>query len=119
MGLLSQLLADTTFVIQIIVTVVFRGDRHIWDIPPKSLYTSQKLEFVYNIIFSQAACQSKLSLLFFTRKMVEPASFGVFYPHYICLITLMVIVALCQVLFVIVSCVECRYVSNWPHRVCI
>lgn len=104
-----QLFTDATFVMQMVVTIAFHRDRHIWDIPPSDKHQLYKIDFVYNIIFAQGACQSKLSLLFFSRKMIGAAKSGAFYPHYVCLLALITIVALCQVLFVIVSCVECQY----------
>lgn len=105
-----QLLTDTSFVIMIFIYVVFHEARHTWDIPPRDRYYMRKLGFVFNIMFAEAACQSKLSLLFFTYKMIGAAKYGTFYSHYICLIILMSIVAICEVLFVILACLECRYV---------
>lgn len=105
-----QLLADASFVMQIVMTIVFHRNRHIWDIPPSYQYNMHKVAFVYNIVFAEGACQSKLSLLFFVHKMIGAAKHGSFYPHYICLLTLITIVALCQIMFVVLSCVECQYV---------
>lgn len=95
---------------QIFLVVVYRQNRHIWDIPPNLLTGGHKTAFIYLIIFAQAVCQSKLSLLFFTRRMIGDVNAGSFYVHYICLLMLMVIVAICQLLFVVITCVACRYV---------
>lgn len=75
------------------------------------MYNMEKLGFIYFVVFSQAACQSKLSLLFFTHKMIGTARLGIFYLHYIALMALIVIVALCQILFIVVSCIQCQYVQ--------
>lgn len=114
-----QLLADASFIIQIILVVVYHQDRHTWDIPLKDLHKSQKLGFIYSIVFAEAACQSKLSLLFFARIMIGDFRSNTFYPHYICLYTLVMTVTICQVLFVIVACVECRYVWPTAYHVCL
>lgn len=104
-------MTDATFIVQIFIVVVFHQNRHVWDIPPNDLYNAQKLAFIYNILFAQSACQSKLSLLFFSRKIIGTSNFGSFYPHYICLLALITVVTLCEIFFVILSCVECQYVD--------
>lgn len=112
------MVTDTAFVIQIIRTITYHQNRHVWDIPPKTLYEGQKLLFIFNILFSQAACQSKLSLLLFTHKMIGNVRNGVFYACYIAILTLIAIVSLCEILFVILSCVMCQYVGLTAFGFC-
>ena len=97
----------------ILLTVAHQSvgwSRHTWDVPPAMMVQLLRFNFAYEILFSQAACQTKLSLLWFTRRLMGRANTGRFYPHFVALIILMVIVALCQILFIIISFVLCRYV---------
>lgn len=74
------------------------------------LYTTTKLDYIYNILFSQAACQSKLSILWFTRRLVGNAFSSIFNFYYLAMIFLTVLVFLDDVVYLIVSLAECRYV---------
>lgn len=73
------------------------------------LREGRKYTFIYDILFSQAACQIKLSLLWFSRRLIGVASGGIFRSSYASLIALLVIVGMCEILFIIVSFLECRY----------
>ena len=70
---------------------------------------------MYDFIFSQAACQLKLSILWFSRRLIGKAAHGLFRPHYIALIVMLVIVALFEGLFIIVDVLQCRYVGPLPE----
>lgn len=113
----DQLLTISTLLVQIIANTYFHQNRHTWDIPPSDLITLKQFELAYIILFSQSACQIKLSLLCFARKIIGVATTGNFLIHYISLIALVIIVSLCEVLVLILTLVQCRYVCSNQVRV--
>ena len=66
----------------------------------------------YHLQYTQAACQCKLSVLFFSKRLIGRANIGSFRIHFVILVLLITIVSLCEVLFIIFSFVLCQYVSN-------
>ena len=95
---------------EIIAYEHFGWDRHLNDVKNKS--RAIKVTFAYNIVIAEAECFSKLSLLWFSRRLVGRASSGAFRTYYRALMALMTIISLLIVSFLIVSVVECRYVST-------
>ena len=112
----DQVLTIGTLILAIVAAQYYGWNRHSWDMPQSMLIKASKSNFVYDILYSQAACQAKLSVLWFTHRLIGRANKGIFYPHFVAFVLLVTIVALCEVLFIIVSFVLCRYVSQLSSR---
>lgn len=109
----ATVLAVPTFILLLVVAQVDHQNRHSWDVSRQQLEQGKKIGLVYTIFWSQAACQAKLSLLAFSRRLVRDAHYaGLFGGHYLVLRFLFVLVALCQVMFLIFSVVQCRCVCT-------
>lgn len=88
----------------------FGFKRHIWDIPMTWLPDLQKLNFTFQILFSAASSTTKLSLLWFCKRLIGAGSKGLYRGYHMFLIGCMVFVGICWILFEIVSLAQCRYV---------
>lgn len=83
-------------------------DRHIWDVPVSWLPTSQKLNMMFQILFSLASTFTKLSLLWFCRRILGTGISGPYRIFNYCLIGAMFIVAALCVAFLLVTIFQCR-----------
>ncbi|KAF7719585.1 Uncharacterized protein PECH_005492 [Penicillium ucsense] len=97
-------------------------NRHVWDVPPTWLSTVQKLNIVFQIMFSWASSVTKVSLLWFCRRLLG-AGKGNFAWYNWAFIGSMAIVALTCGLFTIVSIFQCSPVKaywtvnpTYPHK---
>lgn len=90
-------------------------NRHSWDIPPHMYREAIKLDWIYDELFVQAACQAKLSLLFFCWRLIGRALQRV---QFTLMIGLMAFVVFCQIMFPVVSVLECRYVVPSLLAIC-
>ena len=114
---LNQLLTLGTLIIIIVSATNFGvGTMHVYDLTENQITKAMQLNLMFDIFFSQSACQTKLAVLWFSKRLIGKAYKGVFYPHFIALVVLFVIVAVCEVLFIIVSLVLCRYASQSSLR---
>lgn len=104
---LFQVFAVSGYIIVLVMEQHYGFNRHSWDIPPAMYRTVVRLNWIYDELFVQAACQAKLSLLLFCWRLIGRAFQRI---HYILVMSLIVFVVLCEIMFVIVSVLECRYV---------
>lgn len=84
-------------------------DRHIWDIPMSWLPTVQKLNLSFQTLFSVSSSFTKLSLLWFCKRLVGAGSKGLYRTYYFVLVGAMTFVAVCCALFELISIFQCRY----------
>lgn len=63
---------------------------------------------VYMILFSVASAFTKLSLLWFCRRLVGNAAKFPFYRYYLALMFSFGLVCLCTILFVLLCLLQCR-----------
>lgn len=88
----------------------FGFKRHTWDIPMAWLPGLQKLNFTFQILFSAASSTTKLSLLWFCKRLIGAGGKGLYRGYNIFLIACMVFIGVCWALFESVSLGQCRYV---------
>ena len=79
-------------------------NRHIWDIPPTWLPTLQKYNLIFQILFSWSSTFTKLSLLWFCRRLLGKGHYRFYNWSYIGGMTF---VALCCALFTLISIFQC------------
>lgn len=82
-------------------------NRHIWDVPMSWFPTIQKLNLSFQVLFSWASSITKLSLLWFCRRLLgtSKGSYKLYNWSYIGGMTF---VALCCLLFTFVSIFQCE-----------
>lgn len=80
------------------------------------LPTLQKLNFCFMILFSAASSTTKLSLIWFCRRLIGAGGKGLYRGYNIFLIASMVFIGICWVLFEVVSLAQCRYVHFFSLR---
>lgn len=99
----------------IIVTSLATEDwgwnRHIWDIPMGWLPTVQKLNLVFQIMFSLSSSFTKISLLWFCRRLLG-AGKGTYSIFNWSFIGAMVFVGLSCALFTLISIFQCSSVYS-------
>ncbi|KAL2852942.1 hypothetical protein BJY01DRAFT_83161 [Aspergillus pseudoustus] len=86
----------------------FGWNRHIWDVPLEWLPTVSKLNLTFQILFSLACSITKLSLLWFCKRLLGAGSKGLSSPYNIAMIIGMVVVGLSSALFILISIFQCR-----------
>ncbi|KAL2814581.1 hypothetical protein BJX63DRAFT_193130 [Aspergillus granulosus] len=86
----------------------FGWNRHIWDVPLEWIPTVSKLNLTFQILFSLACSLTKLSLLWFCKRLLGAGSKGLSSPYNIAMIIAMVVVGLSSVLFILFSIFQCR-----------
>jgi hypothetical protein len=91
-------------VVTSIATEKWGMNRHIWDIEILSLATVQKYNLCFQIMFSMASCFTKISLLWFCRRLIGKGHFALYNWAFI---LSMVFVALSSGLFTIISIFQC------------
>jgi hypothetical protein len=82
-------------------------NRHIWDVPLDWLPTVSKLNLTFQILFSLSCSITKLSLLWFCRRLLGAGSKGLSSPYNIGMIVGMVVVGLSSALFILFSIFQC------------
>lgn len=85
-------------------------DRHIYDIPMTWLPTVQKLNLSFQTLFSVSSSFTKLSLLWFCKRLLGAGGKGSYRAYYWVLVGAMVFVGVCCLLFEFISIFQCRYV---------
>lgn len=98
------------FLVLIIGAQHYGWRRPIYDTPVPEAIEGLKLSFVLNMMFAQAGSWSKASILWFARRLVGKASGGTYRAFFPFWLSLLVIVILCDLLFIVLSCFECRYI---------
>jgi hypothetical protein len=91
-------------VVTSIATEKWGMNRHIWDIELLRLITVQKYNLIFQIMFSMASCFTKISLLWFCRRLIGKGHFALYNWAFI---MSMVFVALSSGLFTIISIFQC------------
>ncbi|KAJ5833717.1 hypothetical protein N7474_002028 [Penicillium riverlandense] len=99
-------------VVTSIATEEWGWNRHIWDIPPAWLSTVQKLNLCFQIMFSMASGFTKISLLWFCRRLLG-ASKGNFMLFNWAFIGAMVFVGLSCATFTLISIFQCNPIKAY------
>ncbi|KAJ6107400.1 hypothetical protein N7523_008723 [Penicillium sp. IBT 18751x] len=109
-------------VITSFATEVWGWNRHIWDIPTSWLPTVQKLNLCFQIMFSMSSSITKISLLWFCRRLLG-AGKGNFQVYNWAFILSMIFVALSCITFTLVSIFQCSPIKaywevepTYPHK---
>ncbi|KAJ5958330.1 uncharacterized protein N7479_005480 [Penicillium vulpinum] len=87
-----------------IATENFGMNRHIWDIELSHLVTIQKLNLCFQILFSLSSSFTKISLLWFCRRLLGKGNFVLYNWTFILAI---VFVGASSVLFALISIFQC------------
>ncbi|KAL4883316.1 hypothetical protein BJY04DRAFT_216616 [Aspergillus karnatakaensis] len=110
-------------VVLCIATEQYGWDRHIWDIPLELLPAVSKLNLSFQILFSLSCSITKLSLLWFCKRLLIVGTKGVYSRYNIAMIVAMVVVALSCILFLFFSLFHCRPIHaywdlepQYPHH---
>ncbi|CAL5871824.1 uncharacterized protein PFLUO_LOCUS6077 [Penicillium psychrofluorescens] len=99
-------------VVTSIATEEWGWNRHIWDIPPTWLSTVQKLNLCFQIMFSLASGFTKISLLWFCRRLLG-ASKGNFVLFNWAFIGAMVFVGVSCTMFTFISIFQCSPIKAY------
>jgi hypothetical protein len=91
-------------VITSIATEDWGMNRHVWDIEVLRLATVQKLNLSFQIMFSLSSCFTKISLLWFCRRLIGKGNFAL---YNLAFILCMVFVGVSSGLFTIISIFQC------------
>ncbi|PYH98970.1 hypothetical protein BO71DRAFT_370017 [Aspergillus ellipticus CBS 707.79] len=94
-------------VVTSLATTRWGWNRHIWDIPLTWLPNVEKYNLAFQICFSMASSITKLSLLWFCKRLVGTGSKGLYWGYNVVLIIAMVIVTICCLLFLFISIFQC------------
>ncbi|KAL1968958.1 hypothetical protein VTN77DRAFT_792 [Rasamsonia byssochlamydoides] len=81
--------------------------RHVWDVPPSWLPTTWKLTMSFQVTFTVASLFTKLSLLWFCRRILGTGIKGPFRTFNYCLVAAMTAVALLATIFIFLSIFQC------------
>ncbi|KAL4890065.1 hypothetical protein BDV59DRAFT_195191 [Aspergillus ambiguus] len=110
-------------VVTSIATERYGWNRHIWDVRPDWLSTIQKFNMIFQILFSWSSTFTKISLLWFCKRLLGAGSKGLYWGYNIGLITAMVFVGVCCALFLFMSIFQCSPVKaywelapEYPHH---
>ncbi|KAL4807780.1 hypothetical protein BDV18DRAFT_107973 [Aspergillus unguis] len=97
--------------------------RHIWDVPLEWLPMVSKLNLTFQILFSLSCSLTKLSLLWFCRRLLIVGSKGVYSIYNVAMIIGMVVVTISSALFVLFSIFQCLPIHaywdiepQYPHH---
>ncbi|KAF9890973.1 hypothetical protein FE257_005230 [Aspergillus nanangensis] len=96
-----------------IATERYGWNRHIWDVPPDWLPTISKLNLAFQILFSWSSSWTKLSLLWFCKRLLGAGSKGLYWSYNLGLIAAMVFVGVCCAMFLFLSIFQCNPVRAY------
>lgn len=94
-------------VITSIASENYGWNRHIWDVRPDWLSTIQKFNMIFQIMFSWASSLTKISLLWFCKRLLGAGSKGLYWGYNMGLIGAMAFVGVCCALFTFMSIFQC------------
>ncbi|KAJ5795064.1 hypothetical protein N7457_001663 [Penicillium paradoxum] len=97
-------------VITSVATEDWGMNRHIWDIEMSRLATVQKLNLSFQIMFSVSSSFTKLSLLWFCRRLIVKGNFTLYNWTYI---SAMIFVGGSSILFILISVFQCTPISAY------
>ncbi|KAE8358075.1 hypothetical protein BDV27DRAFT_163926 [Aspergillus caelatus] len=106
--LFAVLAAVAMWVVMWIGSARYGWDRHVWDVPLEDLPTTNKLNLAFQITFAVASGLTKLSLLYFCRRLFGNAGRLVFNWHYLFITGTIIIMYGCIIVFVLILLLECR-----------
>ncbi|KAL4966792.1 uncharacterized protein BDV14DRAFT_34997 [Aspergillus stella-maris] len=95
-------------VILCIATEKWGWTRHIWDVPLDWISLVSKLNLSFQILFSLACSLTKLSLLWFCKRLLIVGSKGIYSAYNIAMLVGMAVVAVSSALFILFSIFQCR-----------
>lgn len=93
-----------------LATARYGWDRHAWDVPLQWLPDSLKMRMAFQITFTVASCFTKLSLLWFCRRILGAGIKGPFRVFNYCLIGAMALVFILALIFILLTIFTCMYV---------
>ncbi|KAL4870530.1 hypothetical protein BDV12DRAFT_55516 [Aspergillus spectabilis] len=106
-----------------IATEKYGWNRHIWDIPLEWLPTVSKLNLSFQLLFSLSCSITKLSLLWFCKRLLIIGNKGVYSRYNVAMIVGMVVVGISSALFILFSLFHCRPIHaywdlepQYPHH---
>lgn len=99
-------------VVTSLATESWGWDRHIWDVPTSWLPTAQKLNLCFQITFSVSSSITKISLLWFCRRLLG-AGKGNFRVYNWAFIISMIFVALSCITFTLLSIFQCTPIKAY------
>ena len=82
-------------------------NRHVWDVPPPWLSTVQKLNIAFQILYSQATSLTKISILWFCRRLLGAGKKGGMQWYNWTFLLAMFVAGMANVLFTITSIFQC------------
>lgn len=85
-------------------------DRHIWDVPLTWMPSTLKCRMLFQIMFSLASTLTKISLLWFCRRILGNSISGPFRIMNYSLIASMVFLGMLSLAFIFVTFLNCMYV---------
>jgi hypothetical protein len=91
-----------------IASARYGWDRHVWDIPFSLMSTSLKYGLVFQITFGLASAFTKLSLLWFCRRIIGDGRKVSISFHDVAISFVMFSVTAFVLAFVIINLLQCR-----------
>jgi hypothetical protein len=121
--ILATIFSLTMMIVVSIASAWYGWDRHIWDIPLPLLPTSRKYGLVFTMTFGLASALTKLSLLWFCRRILGEGRKAGVNLHDVAISVVMFIVGGFLVAYEIIELVQCRplaalwdLVPTYPYR---
>ncbi|KAJ9302737.1 hypothetical protein DTO271G3_111 [Paecilomyces variotii] len=121
--IVSMLFAIAMAVATSLASAQYGWNRHIWDVPLEWIPTSEKLNMMFQVFFSFASSLTKLSLLWFCRRLLGAGIKGAFRSFNFYLIAAMFVVAAMCITFVCLTIFQCSPVRafwdlqpNYPYH---
>jgi hypothetical protein len=93
-----------------LATSRYGWDRHVWDVPIEWMPDTLKMRMAFQITFSVASTFTKLSLLWFCRRILGTGIKGPFRVLNYCLIGSMMMVFVLSLIFILLTIFTCMYV---------
>ncbi|EPS31055.1 hypothetical protein PDE_06009 [Penicillium oxalicum 114-2] len=88
-------------------------NRHVWDVPPPWLSTVQKLNIAFQILYSQATSLTKISILWFCRRLLGAGKKGGMQWYNWTFLLAMFVAGMANVLFTITSIFQCAPIKAY------
>jgi hypothetical protein len=85
---------------------------HVWDIPFNELYTTNVYGLVFQVTFSLSSTFTKLSLLWFCRRIIGDSRKIISGFHDIAIMVVMTLIGVFEIIYIFLMLLECRYVNR-------
>ncbi|KAL4928668.1 uncharacterized protein BDV17DRAFT_291300 [Aspergillus undulatus] len=109
-------------VIVCIATEQWGWTRHIWDVPLEWIPMVSKLNLTFQILFSLACSLTKISLLWFCKRLLIVGKKGIYSVYNIAMLVGIAVVVISSALFILFSIFQCRPIHaywdlepQYPH----